>query len=107
MFFFSYFMNNRYTDWLTFEKIHITLKLIQILIAILFSVLICLKKGEKLWLSVFEVFNSNVNILKWYKSLVSENFHALSENIYLMYSKVLFAIRNLSFQENVKTKVYA
>ena len=92
---------------LPLKKIHITLKLIQILIAILFSVLICLKKGEKLWLSVFEVFNSNNNILKWYKSLVSENFHALSENIYLMYSKVLFSIRNLSFQENVKTKVYA
>ena len=33
--------------------------------------------------------------------------NALPENIVLMYSKIFFIIRNSSFQENAKTKVYA
>ena len=57
-------------------------------------------------LSFFEVFNSNFRIIKSSESVVSENIHVLPENIVLMYSQI-FLNSNSSFQENVKTKVYA
>ena len=53
-----------------------------------------------LWpLSYFSYFKCS-------ESVVSENNHALPENIVLVYFKV-FLVRNSSFQENAETKVYA
>ena len=56
--------------------------------------------------SITTSFRLKHQYLKCSESVVSENKHALLENIALMYSKVLF-IRNSSFPENAKTKVYA
>ena len=64
--------------------------------------LICLKNGKFATLS----FQLKLQYFKYSSSVFSENSHALPENIVLIYSKI-FLIRNSSFQENAKTKVYA
>ena len=69
------------------------------------SVLICFKSC-KFATFVFWNFQLKLQFLECSLSVISENNHALPESIVLMYSKV-FLIRNSSFQENVKTKVFA
>ena len=60
---------------------------IQRQIAILFSVLICLKNG-KFATFVFLSFQLKLPYFKSSESDVSENNHVLPENIVLMYSKI-------------------
>ena len=74
-------------------------------IAILFSVLICLKYSKFATFG-FWSFQLNFQYFKYSSSVFSENSHVLPKNIVLIYSKI-FLIRNSSFQENAKTKVYA
>ena len=58
-------------------------------IAVLFSVLICLKNG-KFATFVFWSFQLKVQYFKYSWSVLSENSHALPENIVLIYSKIFF-----------------
>ena len=62
-----------------------------------------LQKVVNLRLSIFEVFNSNLNILKYSESITSENNHALPENIVLMYYKV-FLNSKLKFSRKLQNK---
>ena len=52
------------------------------------------------------LFQLKLQYSRYSSSVFSANSHALPENIVLIYSKIFF-IRNSSFQENAKTKVYA
>ena len=67
--------------------------------------LICLKNGKFATFG-FLSFQLKLQYFKYCSSIFSENSHAFPENIVLIYSKI-FLIRNSSFQENAKTKVYA
>ena len=74
-------MNNRIQTDLPLKMIHVSLMEYIGQIAILFSVLICLKMVN-LRLSFFEVFNSNVNILN--------TLSQFSLKIAMHYRKTLF-----------------
>ena len=58
-------------------------------IAILFSVLICLKNG-KFATFVFLIFQLKLQYFKYSSSVFSENSHALPKNTVLIYSKIFF-----------------